>query len=268
MIKLTSAKGLGDAIYLRAIVLHLLERGETPIAVFTFWPAAFADLPILVRSPDEQTGTEGLIQASYLLRDHTTGDQFTMACERAGLDPIPPLVMNWRVCNPALVEAVRVAAQGRGIFMFQPPKLVNNAEQEELRPSRSAFERYVDEWRGHFRIKVGHPAFTEEGNAPCELDLYGKTSIHDVFDLGTIAAMCFGESSFLLIMAEAMDRPFTCMFTRRGLDSDYERVRNVRPDRIFHKQHLASVVYDETVAFETTLEYQRVGAVKGIIKSA
>lgn len=46
MIRLNAPKGLGDAIHVRAVVIHLLRQGEL-VTVFTRWPEVFADLDIL-----------------------------------------------------------------------------------------------------------------------------------------------------------------------------------------------------------------------------
>lgn len=244
---LNAPKGLGDAIYLRAIVLHLLKRGDDP-TVFTRWPGVFADLPIKVKSVEDVTGQEDLRHAMYCLFCRVPAvkalDQFALACLQAGiLEPVQ-LRIDWPVKNRALLDDVRKRANGRRVLMFQPVKKANK-EQEALRPKRDAFSRYVAE-RNEFRVKVGSPSHIMEGDtSPCDLDLTGKTTVQDVFDLASAVDVVFCEPCFLLPLAESMDKPVVCMFSRRGFASKVERVYNVTPERLFHKKHLATAVYDE-----------------------
>ncbi len=248
VIRIAAPKGLGDSVYVRACVLHWLSLGQR-MAVYTYWPEVFRDLEsVRVISPEGVVDFTGFRQVRYVLRDHTTGDQFTMAREAAGIDAPIALRLDWNVWNHALVRSVKRQANGRPILLYQTAKKANNAEQELLRPRPDVFNRFLRK-RGaaYFRVRIGHPDHLQENaDAQSDLDLVGQTSVGDVFDLGMIADHFYSESSYLLIMAEAMDKPFTCMLTRRGLRSGYERVHNVKPERIFHKQHLATVIYDES----------------------
>jgi hypothetical protein len=246
-IDLNAPKGLGDAIYLRAIVLHLLERGDEP-TVFTRWPDVFADIPATVKRVEDVTGAEDLRHAMYCLFCRVPAvralDQFALACLQAGiLEPVA-LRMDWKIKNDRLVDDIRRRAGSRRILLFQPVKCAN-ADQEALRPKQDSFARFIAGGDG-FRVKVGNPAHIRAGDAtPCDLDLIGKTSISDVFDVASVIDSIYCEPCFLLPLAEAMDKPVVCMFSRRGLASKVERVYNVTPERLFHKKHLATAVYDE-----------------------
>lgn len=247
MIELIAPKGLGDAIYLRAITFHLLGQLEH-VTVYTPWPEVFEDLKITVRKINEQGKACDLRPLAYSRKSGCEGpqDQFSRACRRAGFMDKIGLSIFWKVRNTALLDSIRRQAKGRRILMYQSIKDFNNPYQELLRPDVKAFNGFVSKCHEFFRIKVGGkgwlaPAYRD---APCDLDLVGRTSVHDVFDIASIADTIFCEPCFLVVLAEAMDKPFTCMFSRRGIESAITTVSDINPQRIFNKPHLATAVYD------------------------
>lgn len=250
MVELIAPKGLGDAIYLRAIVFYLLGLKEQ-VTVYTPWPMVFDDLPVTVRSMREMDEAKDLRPVAYSRKGSgpvldLSLDQFRRGCLRAGFPDFIGLQMFWKVRNKALLKDIRNKAKGRKIFIYQPVKLSNNPYQEVLRPDVKAFNGFVDKHKDYFRIKIGSLAYlaADSAKAPCDLDLIGQTSVHDVFDLASIADAIFCEPCFLVVLAEAMDKPFTCMFARKGLESDMDTVSDITPARIFNKPHLATAVYD------------------------
>ena len=252
MIELRAPRGLGDAVYLRAVVLHLLAL-EHKVGVHTLWPAAFADLPVRVGNMEDSLGRPNLRIVAYELGRLNPDNlsNFATACLRAEITEPVELRLGWTVRNHALLERVTRMAAGRPIMLYQPTKSTRNTEQQLMRPARKVYNAFVAAQKQYFRIKLGQPPFVEsDAGAPCELDLFGATSIHDMFDLATICDFAFGESCVVPMLAEACDKPFAIMFTRRALDytgsMQNQRIRNVTPERLFHKKHLGTAVYDES----------------------
>lgn len=251
MMQLRASKGLGDAIYLRAMVLHLLDRGEA-VEVFTPWREVFADLPVAIRGLSECTGDEAWHHAKPCLhcRIVQAPDLFRMACLQAGITEPVPLELRWRPKNVALIERVRREARGRPVLVYQPPKKAANLNERLLRPHAEAFAAFLSERSDWFRVKVGAaPYVAPENHPPCDLDLFGRTSVSDAFDIATAADAFYGEPCFVTVLAEALDKPVTCMFSRRAIASGRVHICNMRPERLFHKPHLATAIYDEEVAW-------------------
>lgn len=248
MIHLNASKGLGDALYLRAVALHLLRRGEL-LTLYSKWPDAFADLAVTVLPRSECEGRDDLRNVLYSLsRDDPHGkSNFEAACEKAGIAEPVDLRLDWTVKNPDLIERITEQAAGRKIFVYQPLKFARNNEQRLLRPQREPYNRFIANHREHFRIRLGEPPYVDaDRSAPCEMDLLGNSTIHDAFDIGTIGDLFFGESCFIPMLGEASGKRFAIMFTRQALKSD-GRIRNVTPARLFHRKELGEAVYDESV---------------------
>lgn len=248
MFELDGSRGLGDALYVRAVALYLLERGEK-LAIFTQWPDVFTDLAVTVRPLTAYTGREDLHHVVSCLHCRVCPvkvmDKFTLSCRQAGIEDDVPLRVDWRPRNPALVERIRRKAGGRPVLLYQPPKIAGSDEQREQEPSREAFCRVIDHYAGtHYRVKTGHGKYVH-GYGACEMDLFGKLTVTDALDLCTVADLSFSTPSFLGIMAEAQDKPHLCMFTRRAAVSPYVRARNLTPARFFHKPELGTAIYDE-----------------------
>jgi hypothetical protein len=235
---------LGDAIHLRAAVLHLMQRDT--VKVFTPFPQVFADLPVVLAGHADGDGHDGLLHFAGKLQRTENCTNFTAACRRAGIMDDIPLQLAWAVKNHQLVSEVRDAARGRAIFIYQPRKVARNEAQELIRPEREAYNDFIVQHSGHFRIRLGQPPYVEDDRtAPCELDLFGKTSIPEAFDIATVGDFFFGESCYVPMIGEAMDKKFAIMFTRRALTSN-DRVANMTPQRLFHRKHFATAVYDES----------------------
>lgn len=257
MIELNAPKGLGDAIYLRAVALHLLDRGEK-VRVWTRWREVFLGLNVAFAEAED---VETLIgkrerEPRHDLRNVTAclhcrvpyimaRDKFALACLQAGIEEEIELRMGWEVRNPSIVK--HVTMYGKPILVYQPPRKISNDAEAQAQPHRAAFVRFLEGAKRDFiRVKVGHPDFTVDGDdLPVDLDLYGRTSVADVFDLVSASDLVFGENCFLPVAAQAMDRKFVLMMSRRALSSNLNKVRGITPERMIQKLHLGRVLFDE-----------------------
>ena len=254
MIKLNAPKGLGDAIYMRAIALHLLGRGEA-VKVYTWWPDVFSDMPVSIVGANDYTNDDDLHHAMACLHCRVPAiralDRFRLTCLQAQvLEPVE-LRLGWKVRNQELVDDIKRRADGKRIMLYQPRKVSKDGDQELTRASRAPFKTFVNRQKKAFRVKTGHPLFIQnDDDLNCELDLVGKTTISDLFDIAAVSDFIFGEAAcFLPNLAESLDKPFTCMFSRRGLAAvSRKRVWGIRPEFMIHKKNLATVIYDDPVA--------------------
>lgn len=248
MLRINAPRGLGDAIHVRAVCLHLLSKGEN-LCVFTRWPEVFSGLAIDVRAEDEQAGHRDLrsVRACFQCQIPYIRDlsQFRNACMQAGVFEPIELNIGWKIRNSALLKGIMRHAGRRPIMCYQPLKVANNADDDERRPSPDVFRRMVNDCADYFRIRLGHPKFTpSDETLECELDLLGKVSVADAIDVVTAASLVCSEASYLGILAQAFKKKFTCLFARRGLESTSLRVAGVTPQRIFHAPELCTAVID------------------------
>lgn len=249
-IALDSPRGLGDAVQLRAVVMHLLERGHA-VTAYSQWPDVFTDLTgvtvLPIGEPRDHSATRHF---QYPLAAPLNGasSQFEAACHAAGISEPVDLRLGWAPRQTKLVRHVRLMAAKRPILFYQPSRVTPGPEQQAMRPRREAFNEFVRSRAGkYFRVRLGQaPYIDNDPQAPFDLDLFGRTSIHDAFDLGAIGDLFFGEHSFIPMLGEALDKRFVVMFSRESQGSKtFPRVRNFNPARMIHKKHLGTGVFDD-----------------------
>lgn len=248
MIRLNAPKGLGDAIHVRAVVIHLLRQGEL-VTVFTRWPEVFADLDISVRPADEARQYDDVTSARACLQCIVPYIRnlslFRNVCLQAGIIDVVDPNIGWTVRNRALVDVVKTLAD-RPILIFQSLKIVANEEDKQRRPDGEAFRRLINGHREHFKVKLGHSQFVQDdADLACDLDLFDKLTVTDAIDLVKIADVVCSEPSYLTILGQAFSTKVECLFSVRGLRSNIKSVAGITPERLFHNKHRATAFYDE-----------------------
>lgn len=245
IVHLKGSSGLGDAISLRAIVIHLLTLGHK-LHVYTVWPVLFHDLPVhtsKIRTAEDKP---------YMNFSHhnigRSNDEritnFEAGCKRLGFHSPVPLEIAWNASSGKLIHRIKKQSKGRKILIFQPLKNTRgNGERASMRPNDNAYREYIASRSDCFRIQLGWPRYVDEIRLPCELNLFGKASIKEAFDIGTIADEFFGEHSYIPMMGEAMGKRFIVMFSSRAIASS-GRAANLNPDRCFHRKDLGEAIYD------------------------
>lgn len=244
MVKITSARGLGDALNVRMIVLHHL-RNNREVEVYTTWPEIFTDLPVKIRTRDEAVKNTGIDTAATCFQCMVpfvrSISQFRGVCLQAGVyDPID-MDLGWQVRNERLLNDIRRKAGGLSLLFFQPIKKADAGD----RPDRKAFANFVNGFSGFCKVKLGHPDFVMDApEIQCDINLFGKISVIDAIDALTIADVVLCEPSYLGVAAQAFDKRLVCMFSAAAKTSANKRVSGVTPIKIFHKPEISTAVYD------------------------
>lgn len=239
LIHIAGPKGLGDAIYIRAIALHLIGQGKR-VAVSTHWPDVFLGVPVSIVPLN---GNE--MQVGFSLRHPGGGSypdtaglsQFDIWCRRAGIAEPVKLELRWPVQNRNLVRLIRRKAAGRKILVYQPRKKDN-----PLSPRRNPFYAWVRERSDCYRVRVGHPQFVEGAVSDCEMDLVGQTGVTDIFDVATVADLFFGDLCYLGIVADALEKRSVCMLSSEAVAAP--GWCHLSAHRLFRNTHLAELIYD------------------------
>lgn len=239
--------GLGDAMYLQAVVRHMLSKGYK-LKVSTKWPDVFSMLDVET-VPFTKSRKEIDIFAGYSLRKSEPTDQFEDCCIQAGIEEPVEFKMDWSVKNTELIEKVKQEANGKPIILVQmprPPMDRKDGFGETLLPRQEAFQEAVDEARGKaflVQIGAGEPTYELEG---IDLDLSNSTSIHDLFDLGLSCDGLLGYCSFIVPLAEQFDKDVLFIWARAGLKDRHKFIRQITPKKILHAETSKWVFDDDS----------------------
>lgn len=255
MIILESPKGLGDALYVRAIALYLQRFAE--VRVRSLWPEVFSDMRIAVEMANNREWIEGRttevrhVVAGYhwRIRSLLAISHFSLACAVAGFEDDPiKLDLQWRsAASSDLLARIRNAAAGRPVLVYQSVKRCYDAEQRDLHPRREAFNRLLQHHAPtHFRVRLGHAnSVDNDPEAPRELDLFGETSVREALNVVSAADLVLAASpSYMTIAAEGMNRKLIALFSARARTSRFIRAQNWTPERALHTP-TATVLYDD-----------------------
>lgn len=229
-------RGLGDSLYLQSVVRHLVRRDGVRLQVLSDWPDVFSPLGDSVEVVPFRREKVGIV-AHYVMRKHVEGTtQFEDCCHAAGIREKVELRLDWPAACGALVE--RLQAHGKPIVCVQLPRAPMNRDDGfgmELLPDCLAIQRLIDELQGVatvVQIGAGEPLYPLRGITE---DLANRTSVRELIDVASVAAGFIGYCSFLLPLAESLDKPALLVWSRRGLESGTPFIRAITPRKLLHK---------------------------------
>lgn len=247
LISIRAGNGLGDALYLQSVVRHLVEKGEN-VEVCTAWPDVF--LPLKGRIQVSEFRRERINRlAHYTNRKMIAGtDQFKDSCLAAGIMEPVDLRLDWSVQNLDLVQ--RVSCTHRPVIAVQLPRAPMNRSDgfgSSLLPNCNVIQRAIDRIgkRAVFvQIGSGEPLFSFRG---IDLDLANQTSVTDLIDVGCAADGFLGYVSYIVPLAESLNKPALLIWSRKGLESQEPRrdfIRAITPRKILHRETSRAIIDD------------------------
>lgn len=240
--------GLGDSIYVAAVVRHLLARGHGPLEVCSDYPDVFRQLPVTV-SPFRRDRIRYL--AHYSARKALDTKQWQDICITAGLERDAELRLDWKVGSAHLIAQLRELAAGRPIVLVQLPRAPMGRVDGfgmELLPDCRVLQGAIDALQGRalvVQIGAGPALFDFTG---IDVDLAGATTVTELLDLACAADALLGYVSFLVPLAEVFDKRALLVWSRRGLRSRTSYVRQITPAKVLSKATSRHVVDDCTAA--------------------
>lgn len=230
-------RGLGDSIYLQSVVRHLVRTRKMRLRVMSDWPDVFLPLGDAVEvAPFSRQGVS--ITAHYSMRKSQKGTtQFEDCCRAAGIVEPVEMKLDWPAPSGRLVDEVR--APGKPIVcvqMARNPMGRTDGFGRELLPDCNAIQRVIDALRAVatiVQIGAGTPLFRFSG---VDVDLGNRTTVRELIDVAAIADGFLGYCSFLLPLAESLDKPALLVWSSKGLKSGNPWVAQVTPGKLLHKR--------------------------------
>lgn len=235
--------GLGDSLYLQAVVRHLVRKGEK-IEACSDWPDVFLPLNGKVTvSPFRRQNVD--IKAHYVYRKHEPRtDQFEDVCIRAGIREPVDCRLDWKPVNTALVDQIRKLSPVVAVQLPRTPMDRKDGFGLELLPDCNTIQRVIDRIRNHARIvQVGKGAPLHHFTG-IDLDLANRTSVAELIDVAWAADAMLGYVSFAVPLAESLNKPALFVWSRKGTQSQHDFIKQVTPRKILHRESSLSVFDD------------------------
>lgn len=242
-----AGSGLGDSIYLQSIARHLLLKGHQ-VEVCTDWPDVFR--PLFPQLRVSQFRRENIQRvAHYTARKQVKGtDQFQDMCVTARIHEPVELRLDWKPIYHRYSGAVREAK--KPVILVQLPRAPMGRVDgfgAELLPDCRVIQRVIGALNGRahlVQVGSGAPLYRFEG---INLNLANRTSVADLIDLASVAHGFLGYVSFIVPLAESLNKPALLVWSRRGLNSTERRadfIRAITPQKILHKPSSRAIIDD------------------------
>lgn len=242
MKRIRGGRGLGDSIYLRPVVEHLIARGDE-VTALTDYPDVFAGTGA---ATEPFTRERCNLLAHYSSRKSRVGStQWEDVCDCAGVGRLP-FRTDWKVRNHTLVERVRTLADGRPLLLVhggRAPMGRDDGFGKELLPRKEAFGEVLDALGDCFLVQIGQA----EQIYPlrCDLSLNGHTTITDLMDLGVACDGAVGQCSYVVPLAEIFDKPLLAVWAARGMQAPaHPYIRQITPTKVLSGAKSTHVVDD------------------------
>lgn len=243
-VSIRCGSGLGDAIYLQSIARHYVECGYE-VEVCSAWRDVFIPLNGKVTvSPFRRNDINRIAHyASRRQYENTTQWQDCCINGRAPLET--ELRIDWSPLNVDLISKLQYP--GRPIIVVQMPRAPfgrTDGYGVEFLPDCLVMQRAINRIGSRallVQIGNGEPFHKFTG---IDMDLANKTTVSDVFDIGYAAHGFFGYCSFMVPLAESFCKPLQLVWSRRGLESQHEPVRQMTPQKILHRPSSRAVIDD------------------------
>lgn len=240
--RIRGGSGLGDSLYLRPLVEHY-EKSGLQVQVLSDYAEIFLGTAAEVQ-PFGRNGVNVLAHYSWA-KAHSGTTQWDDICRSAGFAKSLELGFKWKVCNPKLIEKVRIAADGRPIALVHGGRIPMGRKDGfgiEILPQREAFCDVLQVMRDFFLIRIGR-AEEQVYQLPVNLALT-RTSVADLLDLASICDRVVAQCSFAVPLAEVFDKPLLAIWAEKGFRASSSFVRLITPQKVLSKKTSQFVVDD------------------------
>lgn len=241
--------GLGDSIYLYSIVRHFQKLGHD-LTVRSNHPAVFSQLRVKVIPHDRRA--PGAIVAHYVSRKHLKEtDQWQDMVIAAGIKQRLEMKLDWQIQKPdilyrAAIKSGKTEGLKRPIIALLLPR--NPMDRTDgfggdMLPNWKIIDDLVATAHATIvQIGAGEAIFNYR---KIDLDLANKTSISDLLDIASMVDGFIGLCSFMLPLAESLEKPFFSLWAARGMRSKTMFIRQLTPEKVIHRKDLSYSAIDE-----------------------
>lgn len=231
-----SGRGLGDNLYLQGVARYFVEKGFYP-EVCTLWPDLFRPLAgKLIVSPFRKLKIDKT--AHYIGRKkNSETDQFTDCCIACGIPEKVEIRLDWEMVNPGWAETIKGHTDLPVVLLQLPRAPMGRLDGygDDLLPDCRTIQHCINMMRGQafiVQVGAGTPLFRFHG---IDLDLANQTTVCDLLDLASLSSGALGYCSFIVPLAESLNRPGLFVWSQQGLRSRNEFIRQIVPQKIFNR---------------------------------
>jgi hypothetical protein len=243
-VSIRGGQGLGDAIYVRAVAEHFMREGYR-VSVWSGHRDVFIGAGVQVQ-PFNRSGAD--VVAHYVGgKDRAGTTQWQDVCLQAGVPLATPLRFDWQVQNPQLLYREVPKAKGRPLVLVHGGRMPMDRKDgfgREMLPNQRAFAAVLAELRelGCWLVQVGKAE--QMYQLDVDVNLNGQTTVAELIDLASACDAVVAQCSFMVPLAEALDKPLLAVWAAAGLASSEPFIAKTTPQKVLSGPHDRFVMDD------------------------
>lgn len=233
MIRIRGGSGLGDSLYVQAIARYLVGQGER-LEVCSDWPDVFRPLRSAVTvSPFRRREIDRL--AHYAGRRAIAGTtQFEDCCLSAGVPRTTALQLDWQIDEELRLHRLIDRPAIIAVQLPRAPMGRTDGYGRDLLPDCGVLQRIIYRLvrdAAIIQVGAGEPLYHFTG---VDLDFANCTTVPELLDIAAQVDGFVGYPSFVIPLAESLGKPALIVWSRAGLRSAREPVRQMTPQKLLH----------------------------------
>jgi len=239
--RIRAGGGLGDSLYLQSIVRHLVGKGEN-LEVCTNWNDVFLPLADKVKlSPFSRENIQ--IIAHYTQRKNLPTKQFDDSCFQAGIKDKVELKLDWSPVSNKFTDIVSGCIKPTlAVLTYREPMGRSDGFAEDLLPCPEQMNKIISDLKEKYtiiEIGQGDPKFKYDG---IDLNFTNRTSVSEMIDVVASVDAIFGYCSFLVPLAESLNKKSLFCWSHKGLRSKTTYINTITPEKILYKKSSEYIV--------------------------
>jgi hypothetical protein len=235
-LEIRGGSGLGDSIYVQSVAMHMVNKGAK-VTVRSNYADLFRHTRVNV-VPFHRVGK--CVIAHYASRKPEKTTQFEDVCINAGIREPVEMRLDWKAQSNLLDGFERPIV---AVLLPRLPMDRTDGYGKELMPRWEVLQKLID-LTDYTTVQIGRgePVYRYSG---IDLDLSNKTSISQLLDVSSQVDGFVGTCSFMIPLAESLNKPFFALWSAKGLRSENDYVRTITPEKIIHRKDLGFYAIDE-----------------------
>lgn len=241
LIQIRGGSGLGDSLYVQSIARHYLMNGR-PLVVRSSHPDVFRPLGLTVIPFSRDR--DGAIVAHYVQRKTELGtSQWQDVCISAGVPTTAQMQLDWKLINKSNADYfLDVRRPALAVLLPRYGMNRNDGFANDLLPNWKILDQLIQCNAYKIQIGQGDPLFRFHG---IDLNLANKTTVADLLDVSSLVDGFVGWCSFMLPLAESLQKPFFTLWSARGSRSREPFIRSLTPQKVIHRKDLSYHAIDD-----------------------
>lgn len=253
--KLRTAGGLGDALYIRALLRYINKKD---VFISNGHRSMFDDMDVIRWTGFKEEANTEDINCQYVhRRDMIETNQFedTFILSGVKYDDIPPFNLDMDLSK----HHIPIDTKFKKLCLVKLPSYRSTGDivkNKDMQPDIRLFQSMIDSTKDiYYYVSVGSESDKVDSIKGIDCDLTGKTTEKQLLWLASKSDMILTQCGHMLPIAESLDKKVFVLFSHKSINSDNYITRTATPSKVITKGHVAYAYDNEEGIIDKWLLY-------------